>query len=188
MKKLFIAAAFLVAGLAGKAQTEKGNYIIGAQLANIGADLRDGANTFKLGLSPRAGWFLQDNFALGAEVQLGLTASKASKPMFDYGVVPFARYYFPVQAINHVEKTRFFAEASAGVGGMAYSGENTVGFKGGAGAGIAYFVSPNIALETMAKLNVLAGDGPATLSPNINLGFQIHLPTKKLREMRGDIK
>lgn len=188
MKRVFLAAAVLLAGIASNAQTEKGNVIIGAQLANIGGTFSKGNNNqFNLTLSPKAGWFIEDDLAIGAKVDLDLNFKKGDDPI-SWGVVPFARYYFPGQGVEVVRKTRVFAEAGAGVGGDGSGGQTTTGFRGFGGVGAAYFVSQNIALETSANLNVIAGSGNTILNPNINLGFQIHLPTKKLREMRGDIK
>lgn len=185
-KSFFLVTVFCLAGIASNAQTEKGNIMVGANLANIGATLRDGTNSFNLTLSPKAGWFIQDDLAIGAEVKLDMTFKKGDDPI-GWGILPFARYYFPGEGFEVVKKTRFFAEAGAGVGGEGTGGQTTTGFRGFGGVGAAYFVSSNIALETSARLGVIAGSGATTLNPNINLGFQIHLPTKKLKEMRGDI-
>lgn len=187
MKKVFFAATFIAAGFIAGAQTEKGNVIVGAQLANISADLRSGANSFNLSLSPRAGWFIQDDLALGAKVDLDVTFQKGNDPV-SWGLVPFARYYFPGAGIEVVNKTRIFAEAGAGVGGVGTGGQTTTGFRGFGGVGAAYFVSSNVALETSANVGIIAGSGNTTVNPNLNLGFQIHLPSKKLKEMRSDVK
>ncbi|GAB3019603.1 hypothetical protein GCM10027051_25790 [Niabella terrae] len=188
MKKLVLmVTALCMTGIMVNAQTEKGNVIVGAQLANIGANIREGSSSFNLSLSPRAGWFIKDDWAVGAEVNLNMTFQEGDDPI-GWGIVPFARYYFPGEGFEVVKKTRIFAEAGAGVGGEGTGGETTTGFRGFAGAGVAYFVSENIALETGARLGLIAGSGATTLNPNINLGFQIHLPTKKLQEMRGDVQ
>lgn len=188
MKRVFLAAAVLLAGIASNAQTEKGNVMIGAQLANIGGTVAKGTNnTFNLTLSPNVGWFIQDDLAIGAKVLLDAKFQKGDDPV-NWGVVPFARYYFPGQGVEVVRKTRVFAEAGAGVGGSGSGGSTTTGFRGFGGVGAAYFLNTNIALETSANVGIIAGNGNTVFNPNINLGFQIHLPTKKLREMRGDIK
>src|SRR5688500_6444246 len=99
MKKFFfLAAAFCMTYIVVNAQTEKGNVIVGAQLANIGANLRKGSNDFNLTLSPRAGWFIQDDLAIGAKVDLDMTFQEGNDPI-EWGIVPFARYYFPGKGI-----------------------------------------------------------------------------------------
>lgn len=186
MKKVLLVLAVSFFGIIANAQTEKGNVIVGAQLANISADLRTGANSFNLSLSPRAGWFIKDDWAVGAKVDLDVTFQKGNDPV-NWGLVPFARYYFPGEGIEVVKKTRVFAEAGAGVGGVGTGGQTTTGFRGFGGVGAAYFISSNVALETSANVGIIAGSGHTTVNPNLNLGFQIHLPSKKLQEMRGDV-
>ena len=189
MKKIFLMLVLVLGVVVTNAQTEKGNVIIGAQLANIGADLKSGGSMFNFNLSPKVGWFVKDDLALGAKVDFGVTATKGNKPIFDIGLVPFARLYFGGYDVeNKVKTTRLFAEAGAGFGLKSSNGHSTQGFRGNAGLGVAYFVSPTVALETSANLGILAGSGSTTVSPNINLGFQIHLPNARVKEIRGDIK
>jgi hypothetical protein len=59
------------------------------------------------------------------------------------------------------------------------------------GPGFAYFVTPDIGLETLLKYNGLVGFGSATTQNNLNLSFglQIYLPGKKTaNKIKKDIK
>ncbi|MEP6595022.1 MAG: hypothetical protein ABJA71_03705, partial [Ginsengibacter sp.] len=61
----------------------------------------------------------------------------------------------------------------------------------GFGPGYAYFITPNIGLETLLKYNGIIGFGNATTQSNLNLnvGFQIYLPTRNLKtRLENDIK
>ncbi|TXH22712.1 MAG: hypothetical protein E6Q95_01665 [Chitinophagaceae bacterium] len=189
MKKILMMVVLVMGLQIVHAQTEKGNVIIGAQLANIGADLKDGGSMLNFTLSPKVGWFVKDDLALGARADFGVTATKGNKPFFDLGLVPFARYYFGgYDGPDKVKTARVFGELGAGFGLKSSNGVSTSGFKGNAGVGVAYFVSPTVALETSANLGILAGSGNTTVSPNINLGFQIHLPNNRVKEIRSDIR
>lgn len=189
MKKLLLSAvAFATMALAAQAQTQKGYYIIGGSIANISGNTTE--KSFKLALSPKAAWFIQDNFALGGEVRFGIDAGRGRGPSFNYFVGPMARYYFGEDQVSLVKQTRFFGEANAGIGGTNGGGNSTNGFEGGIGPGLAYFVTENVALELLAKANFITGAGnkSAAFAPSLALGFQIHLPGSKIKQVRDDMK
>lgn len=192
MKKTILSFMILFALTAVNAQTEKGNYLIGGNISNIDATL-NGNKSFKLGITPKVAWFIKDNIAVGGLVELGISTEKNKGTTFEYRFGPMARYYFGGEAGDDVERARIFVEGHAGLGGNNVSGSEgrtTNGFTIGIGPGVAYFVNNNIALEALAKYNFTTGAGnlPATSGLNIGIGFQIHLPTKKLKEMRDNLK
>lgn len=193
MKKIILSAlVLLMVGTVSQAQTEKGYYLIGGNITNLGGSFQKGSSSFNFSLTPKVAWFIKDNIAVGGQVDLGLTTSKDAGTLFSYNVGPLARYYFGGQAIEEVRKTRFFAEANVGFGGEnnSKSGVSTNGFVAGIGPGLAYFLNENIALEALAKFNLKTGFGNSAVAfnPQIGVGFQIHLPSAKLKEMRGDIR
>lgn len=194
MKKIFfLATAFCLAGIASKAQTQKGYYLIGGNIGKIGGTFQGGGSEFNFNLSPKAAWFIQDRLAVGGMVELDLRTIKGGGTSVDYAVGPLARYYFSKSEVGElVRKTTFFAEANAGIGGRNVSsgGGSTNGFVAGVGPGLAYFINENIALEALAKLDLKTGFGSsaAAFSPNIGVGFQIYLPSSKLKSIRNDVK
>lgn len=182
MKKIIITTfvAILSTGFLASAQIQKGNLMVGANFANMNLGLND-PKIFSLNLTPKAAWFIQDNLALGGYVNLGIETAKGSSTTTSYGVGALGRYYTGsnVAVLKH---GRIFAEATAGIGGVNVSdgGGNTNGLNLSVGPGFAYFVTPNLGLETLLKYNGLVGFGSQTYQSNLNLsfGFQIYLPGK----------
>lgn len=176
------------------AQTEKGNTLVGATLGNIGGVFANGTNTFKLNLSPKAGWFIKDNVALGAMVNLGLTAGSGTST-FDYGVGAFGRYYISDKKMDLSKRSRWFLEANAGISGVnksikGGSSSNTNGLGLGFGPGLAYFLTPTIGLEAMLKYDLTLGFGSSVASHaiGVGVGFQIYLPSSKARQILREEK
>lgn len=189
MKKiLLLATTFCMAGIVLHAQTQKGYYLIGGNIASMGGNTNE--KSFNLKIEPKAAWFIQDDLAVGGQVSLGLDAGRGRGPAINYFVGPMARYYFGDQQINTPKQTRVFAEANAGIGGTNGGGRSTNGFEAGVGPGLAFFVNENIALELLAKGNITTGAGSngVAFKPNLGLGFQIYLPTSKLKSIRDDMK
>lgn len=201
MKKLIyitmIAATTVFAANSAHAQLQKGNLMVGADLADMNLSFQSGNTDFSLSISPKLGYFIQDNIAIGGEVKLGIDASKGFT-QFNYGVGAFGRYYVSDPRAILLKHTRFFAEASVGVSGLnthtkvdgVSVSTNTNGLGIGVGPGVAYFITPNIGLEALLKYNLTVGFGNSTTINNLSfgLGFQIYLPTKKARQVYGDVK
>jgi len=182
MKK-FLATVIISATtiLAANAQIQKGNVMVGGNLTNINLGLDD-PKIFSVDITPKAAWFIQDNVAVGGYVNFGLKTAKNSNTTTSYGVGALGRYYTgkDVEVLRH---GRLFAEAAVGIGGVNVSnvGGNTNGLNLSVGPGFAYFITPNIGLETLLKYNGLVGFGSATTQNNLNLsfGFQIYLPGQR---------
>ncbi|WP_347157009.1 hypothetical protein [Pontibacter chitinilyticus] len=155
---------------------QKGNWIVGANIGNIGFNFK--TDQFSLDLAPDAAYFVSDNAALGAEVQLGFTAYDGGAN-FRYGITPLARYYFPEGA---APTHRWFGEARVGLAGSSTkdSDEDAV-FSSvfGLGAGYAHFIAQNVALEgvlrwTRTHADIDVGSGESGLS--VGVGLQVYLP------------
>lgn len=200
MKKIYLCLFTLGCMMASnqlQAQTQKGWYIIGGNLANIDFGFQKNNTNFSLDLTPRVAWFVQDNLALGVQLLAGVSTTKTnstSSTNVRYGISPIARYYFTGKAIESVRKTRWFGDVNIGIQGenSKISSQPTVTTNGlgiGFGPGIAYFINQNIALEVLAKYNIIVGFGSSTTSNNVSLGvgFQIHLPGSKLKAMKSDV-
>jgi opacity protein-like surface antigen len=181
----------------GQAQYfERGDLMLGSDLGsglvntasdglfglNIG--LNDGSG-FNLGISPKVGYFLNENFMVGATVNLGFSESPESEgesvSSFVYGFQGLTRFYIApadVEAEELPGQSRFFFENNAGVAGVNIKdGPSTFGFAFGFGPGLAYFITNNVALEATVKYNGLLGDDTIDYqnSIGINLGVQIFL-------------
>jgi hypothetical protein len=194
MKKKFslITIAIILIASTVNAQIQRGNILVGGDIANFDLVLRKGS-PFVMRIDPKLAYFIQDNLAVGGYVNLGLT-SITGTTFFDYGVGLLGRYYFPDKTnMNPLRHSRLFAEANVGITGQNASGggNNTNGLGIGFGPGYAYFITQNIGLEVLLKYNGLVGFGNATTQSdlNLNVGFQIYLPTRKLKsKIESDVR
>ncbi len=185
MKKVLLFALFVSAAgvIQSNAQLQKGSVLIGGDLAGFDLGLNEGS-TFTMNLTPKVAWFVRDNLALGGYVDFGLATAKEAGTNVSYGVGGLGRYYFPTANVSATRSTRFFTEANVGIQGVnTPGGNNTNGLGFGFGPGLAYFVTDNIALETLLKYNGIVGYGSDATSSrlSLNLGFQIYLPGSKVR-------
>ena len=199
MKKLSLfslitGTTLLATTLTSSAQLQKGNIMIGANLADISLTAQNNNTTFGFNLTPKVGYFVQDNFALGGEVLFGINARKKNTQI-SYGVGALARYYVSDPSTRLLNATRWFFEGNVGIYGdnvIVKDGSNssTNGLGLGIGPGLAYFISPNIALEGLFKYNLTAGFGNSATSHRfgIGVGFQIYLPNKKAKGIYNEVK
>ncbi|PYF72577.1 hypothetical protein [Pedobacter nutrimenti] len=178
-------------GLTANAQIQKGNVLIGGDLADMNLGL-NGAKVFSFEITPKAAWFIQDNVALGGYAKLGISTAKGAATTTTYGIGALGRYYTgkDVEVLKH---GRFFGEATFGFGGSNTSqgGSNTNGIDFGVGPGFAYFITPNIGLETLLKYQGLTGFGNNGYQHSLHLsfGFQIYLPGQHTaNKVKSDIR
>lgn len=153
MKKVLFIAALVAASFAGQAQTSKGTYLLGG---GAGFNSTKGATTWNV--SPNAGYFVIDNLAVGANLDVKDQNTAAGTT---FGVGPFVRYYFV-----SLGKAKVFGNAN-----YAYDGVNKSNSVGAA-AGLAYFLNQSIALET--ALGYTNNTTAKTSNIGLNVGFQIH--------------
>ncbi|GHA26525.1 hypothetical protein GCM10007103_04870 [Salinimicrobium marinum] len=180
------------------AQIEEGNIMLGTDIGSgitntngsglLGLEfgLNDGAG-WNVGISPKVGYFLTDNFLLGAVVNLGYFKSAEvegiSSEEFIYGVQALSRFYVSpgdVDLEGDVPAGQFFLETQAGIAGSnVVNGETTNGFAFGFGPGYSLFLNESVALEASVKYNGLVGAGSTDYqnSLGLNLGIQIFIPT-----------
>lgn len=185
------------------AQIQKGNLMVGA---NIGSGLISDSNNgimgfnfnlnkgggFDLGLSPKVGYFIEDNLMVGAMVNLGFSKSRKSAGVStkatSYGFQGLGRYYLNPgeRGVNNLlNYGRFFVEANAGFAGVnVHRGATTNGFVFGFGPGYSYFWNQHVALEASFKYNGLLGGGNTTYQHSLGfaVGVQIFLPSESAKQ------
>lgn len=154
MKKIILIATFIVAGIiSAQAQTAKGTTLLGG---DISFQTSNGNSVFTA--TPRVGYFIVNNFALGGEFNL-LT----SEGFTSWALGPFIRGYF-----GGTPRDKFYGQFGLNVGGA--TGTNTqLGF--GIGAGYAIFLNQSIAIDLGLSYNK-TGDAEGIFG--IGVGFQIH--------------
>ena len=187
MKKTLslLAIVCLLSAQKTNAQLERGNVLVGADLANFRIALKAGQET-SIQLTPSAAWFIKDNVAVGPYVTFGWSAVKDIYTQTTYGVGALGRYYVNKPNLNPLKHGIFFGQANVGIGGTNYNDKtldndySTNGLDIGFGPGYAYFITPNIGLETLLRYNGTLGFGHEAYTNYLNLrvGFSIHLPGK----------
>lgn len=187
MKKLVIGLTFAAAGLisTANAQIQKGNWMVGGEIAGANFGLNKGAG-YNVKITPQAAYFVENNWAVGPYVNLGFSGAKGAPTTFNYGVGALSRYYFSPgeQGVDSLLKHgRFFVEGNAGIGGTTISngGASANGLDLGIGPGYTYFITQNIGLDASVKLNGNLGFGNrgTTSAVGFRLGLNIFLPAGK---------
>ncbi|RFS21200.1 hypothetical protein DVR12_16305 [Chitinophaga silvatica] len=188
MRHLALTLSIVLCGMIANAQIQKGNIMVGGDLANFGINFQKHSTQFSMDIDPKAAWFIDDGFALGGYVNFGLSTDNPGTDIH-YGVGALARYFVEDKHIRKLEfskRARFFAEGTVGVAGFNPSnGASTNGLNIGIGPGVAYFITPNVGLEGLLKYDLTVGFGNSTTSNRINLGlgFQIYLPSAKAKQI-----
>jgi len=192
LQQLTLAVMALLFSTAAVAQTQKGNLMVGGDISNFNLNFLGGGGgtAFTMDLTPKIAYFIRDNLALGGYGRFSLATAKDQGTNTTYGIGALGRYFIEDKKVRQLEfsqRSRFFVEATAGFGGNNYSetGINNNGLDIGFGPGLAYFITPNVALEALLKYELTVGFGSATTSNRLNLGvgFQVYLPTAKAREI-----
>lgn len=180
MKKLFFTLSIICLTIFGaSAQLQKGSTMVGGGIGSMGFQFGSGAN-FSMNLTPRVGYFIQDNVAIGGKVDLGFHGYKGNHT-FDYGLNAFGRYYFgPKEFDTLLKEGRWFMEAGAGIGGKNGA---AVGVNLNVGPGYAYFLNEHVAVEGLVLLDTTLGTGTAT-GLTFNVGFQIYFPSSKYKAIK----
>ncbi|MHC2992510.1 hypothetical protein OB13_13285 [Pontibacter sp. HJ8] len=160
---------------------QEGNWMVGANIGTLGYNFK--TETFTLAFEPRAGYFISDNAAIGAQAQVGVQFFDGGEN-FNYGFVPFVRYYFPEGA---APTHRWFGEGVAGFAGSSLKdsdGDRIFSSVLGLRAGYAHFVASHVALEGTLNYTRTSSDiliGSATSGLSLGLAFQIYLPGRANR-------
>ncbi len=153
----------------------QGNWMVGGSIGNLGYSFE--AESFNVSLQPRAGYFVSDGLAIGAQANLGLATVKDADNVWTYGIAPFVRYYFP----NAGSTTgRFFGQGDVGISGSSVGKD--VALAVGANLGYAHFITRTVALEATfgynySKANINTSGGASGLG--VGVGFQIYLPGRR---------
>ncbi|MGE8292223.1 hypothetical protein D3C87_886710 [compost metagenome] len=153
----------------------QGNWMVGGSIGSLGYSFE--GKSFNAALQPRAGYFVSDGLAIGAQANLGLRTQKDADNEWTYGIAPFVRYYFPQGGSS---TGRFFGQGDVGISGSSVGKSAALAL--GANVGYAHFITRTVALEATfgynySKASINTGTGASGLG--VGVGFQIYLPGKK---------
>lgn len=173
MKHILLFVLLGVSAFQLSAQIQKGSILVGGT-AGINTVSAEGTTITAVNLSPQAGFFLSDRFALGGSVSLALLAGEGAS-IFSVGIGPFARYYF-----NNSGSARFFGQAD-----LAFEipdleeSDPRGGF--GLGIGADFFLNEHVAIEGFLgyeRIQVFEAESGLNLI-GLNFGFAAFLGGKK---------
>lgn len=194
MKTFYLAIAMLVSSIAATAQTEQGTININGLFGSNGGgqfQSNDAFNRFKLNVGANVGYFVKNNWEIGAGVQTGFNTLKQKAPFNDlfnldksrsitFAPQLYSKYYFGTKQLKP------FAVISTGYNWQfdrsSYNGTITKGsssyFNYGGGAGLAWFPSKKVGLFTQLTYDRLYSDITDQGALNLNFGVQINLGKK----------
>jgi hypothetical protein len=188
MKYLLI-LFFALGTFFAQAQTSKGGFLVSGGISFIHRnDEYPSSSSTKyssLSITPRVGYFIKNNFAIGLSLPLSLTDQMSNSIHGSYGAKswslgtgPFIRYYFPL-----TEKLFVLTEA-----GYSWNTNHTKYSENGSfqkekarqltlGAGAAYFINKNVAIELLAGYRKTTESLAEATTSGIRLegGLQIYL-------------
>ena len=162
------------------AQTEKTDWLVGG---NMTINTTEGNSQFTL--QPSAGYFFARNFAAGGQVTLSFAKQEDTK-YSSFSIGPFARYYFDIR--NSPFKPFLHADLNFGSTAVKdnFGKTSTTTTSFFIGAGGAYFINSNVALEALAGYNRTKIE---TYDPTngflFRIGFQVHLLGAEVARVRG---
>lgn len=178
MKILYVFLFAISLSVGAVAQTEQGNWLVGGNFT-----LNTASNNTQLGLNPTAGYFVMNNLAVGGTVNLAYSQLGENKST-TFGIGPLARYYFGQRNVRPFINGEFTFQSVKFKSPTETNTENGVNFL--LGLGLAGFLNPNVALETIAGYNHTRLEGNGAGGFAMRVGFQVYLrPREAVDQIRS---
>ncbi len=170
MKNSLFVFSFLLLSQLAISQTSKKSWLVGGSATFSSTKEGDITNTV-IDVSPRVGYFIANNFAVGMNVTINATSDDGNKTSTNsFG--PYVRYYFASLGKN----AKLFGNAQ-GIFGTENEGLGSSKLTGyGIAAGPAFFLNSHVALEFAVSYTSTKA-GVESVKDNtvaLNAGFQIH--------------
>jgi hypothetical protein len=178
MKKILVTTIAFCFFLITHAQTEKSDWLVGG-----GLQFNTSQSNSEFVFNPNVGWFVANNFAIGA--QFFLSHSKLGNfKTTSYGAGPFARYYFLKKNVRPF----VLVSGDAETGKIKFSSGSTTenAFNYFLGGGTAFFINQNVALEGIIgyKHSAVKNESGAG-GLNFSFGFQVYINRNQAESVRS---
>ncbi len=175
---LILALAFSSAALA---QTEKGRWILGAQIGNFTYQDQFSVKSFSGNLTPSAGYFVADGLALGTGIPFSFSTQKGNgvgiygshSSGTSIGLAPFVRYFIGKNRLKpYLGVAYSYSKSNSKNTQSDFNGSTDLTSKGHSTAftptlGVAYFFTRNLALNAGLNYNVNHQEGKATYTSTL---------------------
>jgi outer membrane protein len=196
MRKLFFTLLVTLASMSAFAQFQQGRMLVGG---NVGLELKTNKTKFdgstdtngkytSFSLEPQFGYFVIDNLAVGAGLNLTLSSwkpdgSDGKSTSSLIALSPFARYYFGPGIFGEAKVLLGASKDKDDFGGNTDEKKfNVTGLS--LGAGYAIFLNDNVAIEPMIGYETIGYKNKTSGEPDykdidsglfVRVGFQIYL-------------
>nr|WP_281257915.1 outer membrane beta-barrel protein [Spirosoma oryzae] len=184
MKRTLFTLACMAALTTAQAQTEKGRWLVGAQVGNFSYSDQSNQRSFEGSLTPSAGYFVANGLVVGTGIPLGLTWAKytttdpttstfadAKLVSTRYGLAPFIRYYFGENKLKpYVGVAYSYSRTNAN---QNIPGTQSAKSKGHTSVlkptiGVAYFITRNVALNAGLDYNIQTEESRYTQAASVS--------------------
>ena len=124
-----------------------------------------GIAIFNVLVNPSIGWFVKDNFSVGATIHYEGTGELGG-----LGLGPQIAYYFPSQ-----NSLNFFLDAFGGLQMVHFAGYNVVGGAVGVGAGVSCAITPRVAWRSGVDYKMGIYSGSSLIHRiGLDMGFSVN--------------
>jgi len=179
LQLLILIFLFIFSSQISFSQIDKGTRVIGST-TGILKDLSGGNNfafiedvKFSLTLTPNFGYMVSDKLMVGSQTSFSIENGDGST-FLTLGLMPFMRVY-----LYSKKSTHLFAEQMLGVAGIHATAEDLdFAFLAGAGFGVNYFLTENIALESTFRASFAQFNANRNLDYGIRFGAQLFFNRK----------
>lgn len=188
MKALFISLAIsLTIPLISEAQTQKGRWMVGAQVGDLTLRTKDQFTSFSADLTPLVGYIVTDGLVVGAglPIYVGTTRTKYGGEYYNHssgfniGLAPFVRYYIGKSSFKPYVGVAY---SYTRVRGTVKSNVASVGYGTGATRGYVITITPTVGTAYFINRNLAL---TAALNYNVNRGEQTTTTTYALQPSSG---
>jgi hypothetical protein len=178
MKKILLLSAFVISVQLLNAQTDKGDWMIGGNLA-----FNTAKNSANVAFDPQVGYFFLKNLVLGAQLTVDYT-EQGSIHITDLGAGPYVRYYF-----GETKARPFFTGDMSFINSRIKTETtsiNSQAFQYFLGGGASFFINENVAVDGILGYRhskYKNEDGTGGLS--FKVGFQVFLSHRQVSRITG---
>lgn len=155
------------------AQTGAGNLMLGGT-AGFDVEMIDGSddNLVTIELNPMLGFFIIDNLAVGATLQVS-SAKQGDHKNTGFGIAPFGRYYIGPGGIKLFVHAQFgYASYKFEDGGFELESKGSLLT---IGPGLAFFLNDHVAIEALLAYDKGFGDLDGSSNIGLGIGVQAYL-------------